>query len=79
MGETPLHVAVGHNANPAVMTTLLEAGAALEAQAQGGWSLHPDPLDFEYGWTPLHVAAGSWKSGGSERVAEGRGDARSTD
>ena len=43
-GLTPLHVAAWNNTNSAVVTTLLEAGAALEARTRAGL-------------TPLHVAA----------------------
>ena len=47
-GYTPLHFAAAFNSNPAVVKTLLNAGADLQA------------ADYEWGATPLHW--GAWSS-----------------
>lgn len=46
-GYTPLHFAAAFNSDPAIITTLVDAGAKLEAR------------DHEWGATPLHWAAWS--------------------
>ena len=38
-GATPLHLATGHNDNPAVAEVLLEAGADITARDAYGWYL----------------------------------------
>ena len=44
LGNTPLHVAAGHNPNPEVIDVLVRLGADVNAR-------------HEFGWTPLHWAA----------------------
>ena len=61
-GYTPLHRAVGHNANPSVIEALLEGGANVNAKRR-------------YGYTPLHGAAGSSTFSVVEMLLEAGADA----